>query len=277
MNSSNQQNLHLLPSFAYRSINRCSLPAAILGSLEFQQHPTALFIDGVQEFYSELFNSLQPIDDPDDRVEHFKEYMRSCFLLDHLDEAGYAGDQKRYQRGKANYLRLLRGWMFNASGVEGAVMKSWVTSRFGLLPRNHLGPLHDYDSHNYQAYRAGYAQGLYNTNALEAQLDLLYSFCQYELQRRFPDTSHWHLYRGVNRLQDHDVLAQPGQREYVLLLNNLNSFSHSGEYAESFGDYVFRTEVPSAKILFFPELLPGILKGEREFLVIGGAYRVSLR
>jgi NAD+---dinitrogen-reductase ADP-D-ribosyltransferase len=35
-------------------------------------------------------------------------------------------------------------------------------------------------------------------------------------------------------------------------------------------------EIPQAKILFFPDLLPGCMKGEEEYLVIGGAYEVSI-
>ena len=276
MNNSNQQNLTSLPAYARRSLNRCNLPAVILGSLTFQQHPTPLLLDGVREFHRELFESLEPVATAAERVEHFTEYMRSSFLLDHLDEAGYIDGHNHYQRGNANYLRLLRGWMFNANGVEGAVLKSWVASRFGLLPRNHLGPLGDYNSHNYQAYLASYAQGLYNTNALESQLDLLYSYCQYELQRCFPEREHWQLFRGTNRLEDHDILEQLGNREYVLLLNNLNSFSSDRDHADSFGDFIIQTQVPAAKVMFFPNLLPGILKGEHEFLVIGGAYRVRL-
>jgi len=26
------------------------------------------------------------------------------------------------------------GWMFNSNGFEGAVLKGWVESRFGIIP-----------------------------------------------------------------------------------------------------------------------------------------------
>lgn len=265
-----------LPAYARRSINRCNLPAIILGSLTFQQHPTPLFIDGVRELHAALFRSLEPVANPAQRAIHFMDYMRSSFLLDNLDDAGFAGASQRRQRGKANYLRLLRGWMFNADSIEGAVLKYWVESRFGLVPRSHRGSLGHYGSDHYDAYVAAYSQGVYNTNALEAQVDLLYSFCQYELQRQAPDATHRRLYRGINQIDAHDFLQQCSDNTRALLLNNLNSFSEDRHHADAFGDHVMEASVPVYKLLYFPGLLPGVLNGEGEFLVIGGVYRVRL-
>jgi NAD+--dinitrogen-reductase ADP-D-ribosyltransferase len=151
-----------------------------------------------------------------------------------------------------------------------------VESRFGLLPRNHQGPLGDYSSDNYQAYLAARAQGLYNTNGLEAQFDLLFSYCQYEVRRQFPDQRHITLYRGVNRIDEHEVLAQPEKRRYILVLNNLNSFTDDRERADEFGDYILEAQIPLAKLVFMPGLLPDLLKGENEYLVIGGVCEVKL-
>jgi len=59
-------------------------------------------------------------------------------------------------------------------------------------------------------------------------------------------------------------------------LNNLNSFTPDQERAFEFGSTVWQTRVPLVKIVFFSRLLPSpILKGEYEFLVLGGAYRVK--
>ncbi|TNE77649.1 MAG: NAD(+)--dinitrogen-reductase ADP-D-ribosyltransferase [Gammaproteobacteria bacterium] len=261
-----------LPAFARSPINRCNLPAVILGGLTFQQQPTALAIDGVHDLHKQLFQSLETINDPETRALHFRQYMCSAFLLDHADRAG-ADPEQRLRRDKADYLKLLRGWMFNADSVEAAVLKHCVESRFGLRPRNHRGPLRDYSGENYTAYLADVSRGLYNANALEAQLDLLYSFCQYELGRRFQGQSHWLLYRGVNRVEDHDVLARSDDEYYLLLLNNLNSFSGEREHSDTFGDHILETRVPGPKLLYFPNLLPDVLKGEQEYLVIGGVYR----
>jgi NAD+--dinitrogen-reductase ADP-D-ribosyltransferase len=265
-----------LPPHAQVSINHCNLPSVILGSLTFQQHPVALHLDGVETLHGELFSSLRSIDDPEQRAIRFRDYMCSSFLLDHLDEAGFDAKTSRVKRSKADYLRMLRGWMFDPDGKEAAVMKSWVESRFGLLPRNHKGPLGDFTMENYQGYLSDRARGLYNTNALEAQLDLLYTYCQYEIGRRYPAQTHLKLYRGINRVQEHEVLRQLGKRTYILLLNNLNSFTHNRHRAEEFGDYILETEIPLVKLLYFPELIPGTLKGENEYLVIGGVYQVTL-
>jgi NAD+--dinitrogen-reductase ADP-D-ribosyltransferase len=61
----------------------------------------------------------------------------------------------------------------------------------------------------------------------------------------------------------------------VLLLNNISSFSRERERAGEFGDYILEVAVPVAKVPFHCGLLPGVLQGEGEYLVIGGAYEVS--
>ena len=59
-------------------------------------------------------------------------------------------------------------------------------------------------------------------------------------------------------------------------MNNLSSFTSERECAWEFGSTVWETSVPTAKIFFFSGLLPdSILKGEDEYLVIGGEYRVK--
>jgi NAD+--dinitrogen-reductase ADP-D-ribosyltransferase len=264
-----------LPRHTRLPVNHCNLPAFILGSLTFQQHPVPLHLDGVEQLHAELFRSLDPIDDGGQRSENFQDYMRSGFLLDHLDEAGFDPHCRR-RRNKADYLRMLRGWLFDPDGKEAAVLKSWVESRFGLMPRNHRGLLVDYGSMNYLNYMIDRARGLYNTNALEAQIDLLYTFCQYEIGRRYPDQKHIKLFRGINHIQEHEILAQPHKHNYVLILNNLNSFTSNRERADEFGDFIMEAEVPLAKLLYIPGLLPHTLRGEEEYLVIGGVYQVKL-
>ena len=58
-----------LPTWARLPINRCNLPAAILGSLTYQRHPVPLKLDGVEDLAGEggighLFAGLQA-DNPD--------------------------------------------------------------------------------------------------------------------------------------------------------------------------------------------------------------------
>lgn len=275
VNDSRQTYQASLPRKARLPVNRCNLPAIILGGLQFQKLPTALFIDGVHEFHAQLFESLDGLADPVARAANFQDYMRACFLLDNLDEAGLNSASPGIKRGRAHYLRLLRGWMFDADSIEGAVLKGWVESRFGLLTRYHRGPLDNVDSDSYQHFQAARARGIYNTNALESQIDLLYSFCQYELSRRFQSRTHLALYRGSNAVTEYDELFPVTGRIHIKLLNNLSSFTDKLDQADSFGDVIFRTDVPLAKLLYFPGLLPGVLTGENEYLVIGGVYRMT--
>ncbi|WP_366931534.1 NAD(+)--dinitrogen-reductase ADP-D-ribosyltransferase [Thiocapsa sp.] len=60
-----------------------------------------------------------------------------------------------------------------------------------------------------------------------------------------------------------------------LLFDNLNSYTSSRERADEFGDYILIADVSLPKI-FFNQLLPGLLKGEDEFVVIGGCMRFRL-
>lgn len=61
-----------------------------------------------------------------------------------------------------------------------------------------------------------------------------------------------------------------------MLLNNLSSFTRTRDRATEFGDYILEAEIPVQKIFFHSELLPGVLKGEDECLVIGGVYEVEI-
>lgn len=264
----------VLPRCAQLPINRCSLPAAILGGLSYQTHPIPLALDGVVELHKELFRHLDAETDPRLRAILFQRHMAAVFSLDQPEEAGYAIGSPR-ARAKANYLRLLRGWAFDSDAMEGAVLKSWVESRFGLLTRYHGGPIRDFSAVCYRRFLEMRAKGLYGTNALEAQLDLLYTYCQYELGRQHPGVTHCLLYRGVNRVGEQEILgvSTPGRRR--VLLNNLSSFTSERERAEEFGDYIMEVEVPLPKVFFVHRLLPGLLKGENEFMVIGGLYEVG--
>ncbi|SBT07880.1 conserved hypothetical protein [Candidatus Accumulibacter aalborgensis] len=120
------------------------------------------------------------------------------------------------------------------------------------------------------------SHGLYGTSGLKAQFALVYAFCQVELALRHPGVRHVTLYRGVNRMADHEILAQGGVGRHVILLNNLSSFTCSRERAGEFGDYILAVEVPLTKIFFHCDLLPGVLQGEDKFLVIGGVVDVTL-
>jgi len=264
-----------LPRLARLPINRCNLPADILGGLTYQRHPTPLQIDGVADLHKPLWALLDDIPGAGERAERFAGYMENHFRLRQPEDAGLVTGQSG-ARAKASYLRVVRGWAFDSESREAAVLKGWVESRFGLSPRHHGEPLREPGSAAWQRYVEIRAQGLRGTNALESQLDLLYAYTQYELARQFPQRTHLRLYRGVNRLAEHETVQDNRQGEKVLLLNNINSFSRPRERAGEFGDDLLAVDVPLPKLAFFSRLLPGMLRGEDEYVVIGGLYRVRL-
>ncbi|MDD4930226.1 MAG: NAD(+)--dinitrogen-reductase ADP-D-ribosyltransferase [Gallionella sp.] len=264
-----------LPRNARLMINRCNLPADILGSLTYQKHPVPLVIDGVTPFHHGLFTLLNRIDHADERAQAFMQHMKAVYSLNCPEEAGLSSGSK-HRRARADYLKMVRGWSFDSGSREAAVLKGWVESRFGLLQRHHQSPIKDPSDEGYRNYLEMRSAGLYGTNALESQLDLLYSFCQYELARLHPAESHLTLYRGVNRVDEHETLARLDGKRRVVLLNSLSSFTENRERADEFGDYLLTASVPIAKIFCYTRLLPGMLQGEDEYTVIGGLYEVEV-
>lgn len=260
-----------LPRRARLPINRCNLPAAILGSLTYQRHPIPLYIDGVRELHGDFLRDLDRIGSRRDRAQRFRDYMAVRFRLNALDEAGFDPGSPR-ARPRADYRRMLMGWFFDSNGREGAVLKAWVESRFGLVTRFHRTTLPSPESEAYRLFAREGAMGLYNTNALEAQLDLLYTFCQYELHRSHRG-QHLTLYRGENHLEAFERKGAGG-RERTVLLNNLSSFSASPERAGEFGDRVVQAKIPREKVVFYYDLLPDTFAGEQEYAVIGGLSEV---
>jgi NAD+--dinitrogen-reductase ADP-D-ribosyltransferase len=271
-----------LPRDARLPLNRCNLPAVVLGGLTYQAHPVPLELDGVCDFHRDLFiNRLLPVGDHAGRAERFADYMAVRFCLQHLEDARHtagsaSGRRRKKYRTNANYLRMVRGWSFDSDGREGAVLKHWVETRFGLRARYHGGPLDGSDSDAYHHYVMDGSTGLYATNALEAQLDLLYAYGQYELIESFGERTHLTLFRGINSLDGHEVLERLDGSRARVLLNNLSSFTSDRERACEFGDYIMEVAVPLPKIFFYNRLLPGMLKGEDEYVVIGGVYEVRL-
>ncbi len=266
-----------LPRQVRLPINRCNLPAVVLGSLTFQRYPTPLLLDGVAELHRDLFRRLNCAPAAE-RAAVFRDYLTVHFRLERPEDMGLGGQPRgrSKSRAKANYERMIRGWSFDSDSREGAVLKGWVESRFGLMARYHGQPLRNPADDAYSRYQAMRSQGLYGTNALEAQLDLVYAFCQQELTLRHPGARHVTLYRGVNRMADHEVLAKGEGGRHVILLNNISSFTCSRERACEFGDYILTVNVPLTKVFFQCGLLPGVLQGEDEFLVIGGVVDVTL-
>jgi NAD+--dinitrogen-reductase ADP-D-ribosyltransferase len=201
------------------------------------------------------------------------DYMAVGFRLNALGDAGYDPASAR-DRPKADYRRTLRGWSFDSDSREGAVLKGWAESRFGLITRFHRTYLPSPSSDDYCRFTWERARALYNTNALEGQLDLVYMFAQHELRLRC-DGAHLTLYRGVNGLPGREFVCDRGSKK-IMLLNNMSSFTVSAERAGEFGDTVISARVPLPKIFFASNLLPGMLQGEDEHVVVGGLYEVTV-
>ena len=261
-----------LPRYARLPINRCNVPPVILGSLTFQRFPSPLYLDGVAELHADLFRRLAAINDKAARASAFRDYLTVHFCLEELEKAGL--NERSRRRANANWMRVLRGWSFDSDGREGAILKGWVESRFGLLPRFHCEPLRDFSGAAYLRYQEMRSAGLYGTNALEAQLDLVYAYSQYEFQRN-GGASRIELYRGINRLSEHETLIGSKSRQ-IVLFNNMVSFTTSRERAGEFGDYIVTARIPTQKVFFSCDMLPGVLKGENEYLVIGGVYDIAI-
>ncbi len=261
------------PPAARLPVNRCNLPAEALASLAFQLAPVALEVDGILPLHQPLFERLSFVDDATQRAQLFMQYMTAHFLLDDAPAQGLTA-HARIDRSRLDYLRLLRGWLFDSEGREGAVLKGWVESRFGLLSGFHRTALGGSDCPQRAAFERERAQGLYATGALEAQVDLLYAYAQHELAQRHAGARHLTLYRGICGRDALAPLATLPDGRSVVQLNNLSSFSASRERAGEFGDRVIECAVPLPKVLAFARLLPGRLQGEDEYLVIGGVAAV---
>ena len=230
---------------------------------------------GVRRAHRSLFGRLDRLEDPKARARAFREYMELVFQVGKWRKEPSPLGRRSLRN---SYLRFLRGWMQDASSPEGAVLKGWVESRFGLPPVFHAGPIADLHAPAYVLYLVERMRESARSNAVDSQFDLLYEFMQHELRRRHPGIPAFTLYRGVKNLGDYRVTGEAGENRVVLRLNNLISFTSRLEHAWQFGSQVLEAAVPASKIFFRSDLLPGILpRGEEESLVIGGDYEVTVR
>lgn len=250
--------------------NLVGVPAGLVASAVFNDYPQPLHIAGVRDQHHELFDHLADAPDP---AGVFDWYMKTAFQLAY----GHNAPRILYpRRFRVDYRRLLRGWGFDANSREGAVLKGWVESRFGVFPTFHKGPITRISSPAWGTYVEEKMASRFHNNNIFLQLDLLYEFCQWVLARRPLGGRHTVLYRGVNDFVEHVLIRKNHRRELVVRLNNLVSFTADRTIACQFGDTILEARVPKVKIAFFSGLLPHHpLQGEVEYLVIGGDYRVT--
>lgn len=259
------------------STNLVGLPTQFLASCDFNDQPMPIRIAAVREMNANLFEMLSQAADLQEAGEAFMSYMNAMFGLDpeQREERGRAASGRR--RYLSSFLRLIKGWGYDSNGPEGAVFKGWVESRFGIFPTYHKGPIRRISSGHWTNYVEEKMSSRFHNNAIYAQLDLVYEFCQWAVARFVaPQASHVTLYRGVNSFDEHQILERRDKETVVMRLNNLASFSADREVACCFGDIILTARVPVQKVVFFNTLLTmHALNGEAEYLVIGGDYRVA--
>jgi NAD+--dinitrogen-reductase ADP-D-ribosyltransferase len=254
------------------STNLVGIPAPLLASAAFNAHPSPLRIGGAREGNTGLFALLDHSRDADQARAVFAHYMGIAFGLGPLERA------EGRRRKPSSYLKLLQGWGLDANGVSGAVLKGWVESRFGIVPAFHKAPLTRFPSPEWMTYLEEKSASRYNNNNIYQQLDLLFEFCHFMLDRfaLLGDGNHVWLWRGSTRCEEQIVAGSLRERRCTVRLNNLVSFSRSREEAGCFGDWLLHARVPLCKLLLVPGLLNTTsLHGEAEVLAIGGDYEVE--
>ncbi|MCX7175795.1 MAG: NAD(+)--dinitrogen-reductase ADP-D-ribosyltransferase [Proteobacteria bacterium] len=252
------------------------IPAGLLASTDFNDFPLPLSISGTREANRSLFTRLDQTPSLESATGCFQDYMDVLFGFEPEQRKGTGSDGRR--RFRSSYLRLLKGWGFDANSREAAVLKGWVESRFGLFPTFHKTVIARFSAPAGITYIEEKMSSRFHNNSINMQLDLLYEFCQWALTRFHSNgRKHLTLFRGTNNFDEHPLLQRIDKRCAVIRLNNLVSFSADRDVACQFGDYILEVAVPRVKILFFNELLPlHALRGESEYLAIGGDYRVKV-
>lgn len=256
------------------SFNLCNLPPWVIASRHFAEDPRPIEVQGVRQQNRSLFEALDALGAPAERGALFNDYLSVKFQLHQWQREASESARRSL---KNSYLRFLRGWAVDSSSCEGAVLKGWVESRMGIGPTFHRARIDGIESEAYARFAYDRMRGHARTNAIDSQLDLLYTFTQYELRRRHPGERWLTLWRGTFDAEEERVLERPGRREWLVRMNNLASFTDDPERAWEFGSKVFEARVPVPRVFFAGDLLPNsILKGEREVLVIGGEIRVRV-
>lgn len=251
--------------------SRCNLAPWELASVEFQANPRPLRIGRVRENAKRLFQRLDTEKNPIRRGEIFHEFASVQFSLHQWEEQS---NKTARSCLKNSYVRFLRGWQVDSNSMEGAVIKGWVHSRLGIPPTYHKDSLEN--SQAMMEYSVDRIRGSSRTNAIDSQFDLLYEFCQYELARRHLGASSIMLYRGTYDAECYGKIDNERAGNSVVRMNNISSFTTDRECAWEFGSTVWEVCVPLAKIFFFSGLLPdSLLRGESEYMVIGGEFRVK--
>jgi len=258
------------------STNLIGIPAASLASHRFNANPQILRIAGTRESAAGLFEKLAFQSSREDCSRVFQDYM--CVVFGFETEQRLGVDKQGHQRYRNSYLKLIQDWGRDSNNAQGAVLKGWVESRFGLFSDFHKQSLSGFMNKDWIIYLEEKMNSRYHNNCIFMQLDLLYEYCQWMIEHfQWPAARHKTLYRGVNCLNDSTSNTCVHDAGMIMRFNNLVSFTDRRSIASEFGAYILEVEVPMVKLLFFNELLQHhALHGEAEYLVIGGDYQVKV-
>jgi NAD+--dinitrogen-reductase ADP-D-ribosyltransferase len=237
------------------STNLLGISTRLLASRDFNDDPRPLHISGVREMNRSLFEMLGQAVDLPDASEAFHCYMTAMFGGEPEQQAKQRPgetDGAAKRRFRSSYLRLLKGWGYDSNGPEGAVLKGWVESRFGIFPTYHKQVIDRFSGPAWAVYVEEKMSSRFHNNSIYTQLDLLYEFSQWALSTlAAPGQTHVTLYRGVNGFEEHPIVERIDKRAAVLRINNLASFSSDRGVAECFGDTILTASAPLSKVVFF--------------------------
>lgn len=258
------------------STNLIGLSTAYIASQAFNAQPMPMHIAGTRESAVGLFEQLAGEVTRKDCGRLFQDYM--CVVFGFEPEQELREDHLGRRRYRNSYLKLIQDWGMDSNNAQGAVFKGWVESRFGLFPTYHKENIASFIGKSWIVYIEEKMHSRYHNNCIYMQLDLLYEFCQWIIERfHFPATTHKILYRGVNSMDDCCLVQSHDKQHKTVRFNNIVSFTDCRSIASEFGSYILEVEVPMVKLVFYNELLPcHALHGEAEYLVIGGDYNVKI-
>jgi NAD+--dinitrogen-reductase ADP-D-ribosyltransferase len=234
------------------------------GSIEYNENIKEIRIMGVYDYHRNFYKALEDAKNLEEANLIFDRYIQALFELSNKIKGKNVG----------NLYKVLMGWMFNANGFEGAVLKGWVESRFGIIPTFHKRKITELESESYYEYLTEKMSLKVNKNAMYSQLDLLYHYTQSIIKRFFPEyIPYLTLYRGIYDLEEYVIIKEICKKQSIIMHNNLSSFTIEKNIAEQFGNKILTIDVPYTKVLFFSKETPlHHFSGEQEYLVIGGNF-----
>ena len=118
------------------STNLVGASTAFLADVAFNRSSRRLTISGVREMNGPLFEMLGRAESLVEAREAFSTYMTAMFGID--------AEQRERRAGRARFLIVSpadQGMGYDSNSPEGAVLKGWVESRFGIPPLFHKTPI----------------------------------------------------------------------------------------------------------------------------------------